>query len=57
MSRVVVKVGAVGRRLALLAVDKVVRVMNCLIPSGHLDTFQRMTITSDDFQFIEAAHQ
>ena len=43
------KVGAVGRRLALLAVDKVVGGMGCRIPSGHLDTFQRMTITYDDF--------
>ena len=43
------KVGAVGRRVALLAVDKVVRGMGCRIPSGLLDTFKRMTITYDDF--------
>ena len=44
LSRVVVKVEAGGRRLVLLAVDKVVKGMCCRIPSGHLDTFQRMTI-------------
>ena len=49
LSRVVVKVDAVGRRLVLLAVDKVIRVMSCRIPSGLFDTFQRMTIMSDDF--------
>ena len=49
--------GAVDRRVALLGVNKLVRGMGCRIMSGHLDTFQRMTVTYDDFLFIEAAHQ
>ena len=43
------KVGADGRRLALLAVDKEVRGMDCRIPPNNLNTFQKMTITYDDF--------
>ena len=43
------KVGAVGGRVALLAVDKVVRGDGLPQSSGLLDTFKRMTITYDDF--------
>ena len=58
ISRVVVKVGTVDRRLALLAVDKVVRGMCCRIPFSHLDTFQRMTIIRMKISwFIETPHQ
>ena len=43
------KVCPVGRRMALLVVDKVVRGISYRIPSGYLDTFQIITITYDDF--------
>ena len=39
------KVGAVERRLALLAVDKKLEGLDYRIPSRYLDTFPRKVIT------------